>query len=478
MPSIGDVLARAALLAKITDNPRLPSPPAIAMKVMDRASQPTCTLADIEKIVSLDPALCAKILKTVNSSFYGRAQHISTISQALVILGLQSVKTLVLGFSLGLDLRGLARALGDDELAPSSIVRVLGVLGLSIAVPLAVRPYLGVCVSLAAVALMIAVWLPARAQSARRSRFLATGLALAAALSTTWIVGSGPPLTYHHAILQITEARPRSDGSFIINFREPSSRSHLVFSRDLTFYDSFKDPRRREALVCPALAQLPRPASVLVIGGESTGVVRLVLREAENAKIVVLTDFPDVYRLTDRVRAKNGEGSVADHPRVTMLPADQGAGLVRLAEQGELFDLIFVDLPDAGPALGWPHSSDFYSALSRSLTELGIVVTRIGNVFAGKVVSCFLGNVRAAFQHARIFRDFTAGVADLSIDLLVIAANRAFADPEKKLPPQCSKVLGPEAVGYLFSLGKLEQLAPIKEPEGGCLYRFYEGDAS
>src|SRR5205085_3126495 len=47
-----------------------------------------------------DPALSSKILRTVNSSFYGRAQSISTISHALVILGLQSVKTLVLGFSL------------------------------------------------------------------------------------------------------------------------------------------------------------------------------------------------------------------------------------------------------------------------------------------------------------------------------------------------------------------------------------------
>ena len=44
--------------------------------------------------------LSGKILRTVNSSFYGRSQHVSTISHALVILGLQSVKTLVLGFSL------------------------------------------------------------------------------------------------------------------------------------------------------------------------------------------------------------------------------------------------------------------------------------------------------------------------------------------------------------------------------------------
>jgi len=49
----------------------------------------------IARIISKDPALSSKILRTVNSSFYGRSQSVSQVSQALVILGLQSVKTLV-----------------------------------------------------------------------------------------------------------------------------------------------------------------------------------------------------------------------------------------------------------------------------------------------------------------------------------------------------------------------------------------------
>ena len=57
-------------------------------------------IAEIARTISRDPALSTKILRTVNSSFYARSQHVSTISHALVILGLQSVKTLVLGFSL------------------------------------------------------------------------------------------------------------------------------------------------------------------------------------------------------------------------------------------------------------------------------------------------------------------------------------------------------------------------------------------
>jgi two-component system, cell cycle response regulator len=88
------------LLTRVKACPNLPSLPAIAMQVLELAKQSDVDIAEIARIISKDPAMSGKILKTVNSSFYGRSQHVSTISHALVILGLQSVKTLVLGFSL------------------------------------------------------------------------------------------------------------------------------------------------------------------------------------------------------------------------------------------------------------------------------------------------------------------------------------------------------------------------------------------
>jgi diguanylate cyclase (GGDEF)-like protein len=88
------------LLEKIRNCPNLPSLPAIAVQVLELAQKSDADITEIARIISKDPALSSKILRTVNSSFYGRSQHVSTISHALVILGLQSVKTLVLGFSL------------------------------------------------------------------------------------------------------------------------------------------------------------------------------------------------------------------------------------------------------------------------------------------------------------------------------------------------------------------------------------------
>lgn len=88
------------LVQRIRSCPNLPSLPTIAVEVLELAQRSDADITEIAKIISKDPALSSKILRTVNSSFYGRSQNVSTISHALVILGLQSVKTLVLGFSL------------------------------------------------------------------------------------------------------------------------------------------------------------------------------------------------------------------------------------------------------------------------------------------------------------------------------------------------------------------------------------------
>jgi len=88
------------LLDRVLSSPRLPSLPTIALEVIDLVQQRDIDIKQIANTIQMDPALSGKILKTVNSSFYGQSQTISTISHALVVLGLNSVKTLALGFSL------------------------------------------------------------------------------------------------------------------------------------------------------------------------------------------------------------------------------------------------------------------------------------------------------------------------------------------------------------------------------------------
>ncbi|MAE61783.1 MAG: hypothetical protein CMJ49_10570 [Planctomycetaceae bacterium] len=97
-------------LETVLSCPRLSSLPTIAVEVIEMARQPDSNIKHIAKTITNDPALSSKILKTVNSSFYSLSKPVSTISHAMVILGLNSVRTLALGFSLLGNLRG-----SDDD---------------------------------------------------------------------------------------------------------------------------------------------------------------------------------------------------------------------------------------------------------------------------------------------------------------------------------------------------------------------------
>jgi len=87
-------------LEKILSSPRLPTLPAVAMQVLELTRQTPVDLDEVARVVRNDQALAAKVLRTVNSSYYGLTKPCTTIRQAIVYLGLNTVKSLVLGFSL------------------------------------------------------------------------------------------------------------------------------------------------------------------------------------------------------------------------------------------------------------------------------------------------------------------------------------------------------------------------------------------
>lgn len=88
------------LLERVLACTTLPSLPAVALDVLELSRNPEARLAEIAATVQNDQALTGKILKTVNSSFYGLARPCPSIDRALAYLGLSTVKSLVLGFSL------------------------------------------------------------------------------------------------------------------------------------------------------------------------------------------------------------------------------------------------------------------------------------------------------------------------------------------------------------------------------------------
>lgn len=83
---------------RLADN--LPSLPAVAVQVLKMTQADDCSVAEIARVIQQDPALTGRLLKIVNSSLFGLSRKISSLQQATVVLGLRTVKVMVLSFSL------------------------------------------------------------------------------------------------------------------------------------------------------------------------------------------------------------------------------------------------------------------------------------------------------------------------------------------------------------------------------------------
>jgi two-component system, cell cycle response regulator len=84
----------------ILHSPRLPSLPMVAVRVLELTRDENVNFGEVAQVIENDQALALRIIRTVNSSYYGLSRPCTTINQAIVYMGLDAVKTLVLGFSL------------------------------------------------------------------------------------------------------------------------------------------------------------------------------------------------------------------------------------------------------------------------------------------------------------------------------------------------------------------------------------------
>lgn len=87
-------------LERVISCPKLPSLPAVALKVVELTRDPNVSISRIAATIQNDPALTAKVLKTINSAYYALSQPCPSIARACSMLGLNAVKAIVLGFSL------------------------------------------------------------------------------------------------------------------------------------------------------------------------------------------------------------------------------------------------------------------------------------------------------------------------------------------------------------------------------------------
>ncbi|OQX57384.1 HD family phosphohydrolase [candidate division KSB1 bacterium] len=86
---------------KILDNVSdLPTLPTVYTKVSKLVENPNSTVAQVAKVIEADQAITAKVLRLVNSSFFGFSRKISTVNQAIILLGFNTIRNTVLSVSM------------------------------------------------------------------------------------------------------------------------------------------------------------------------------------------------------------------------------------------------------------------------------------------------------------------------------------------------------------------------------------------
>lgn len=127
--SLRELLTDTNLQALVTGTIALPSLPHIYSEIVEHLNSPEVSVRAIGDIIAKDPAITAKILQLVNSAFFGLGRRVSSPAEAASLLGLDTIKYLVLSvglfsqFDLGkLERKGFSLAESVDHSIKSGLL--------------------------------------------------------------------------------------------------------------------------------------------------------------------------------------------------------------------------------------------------------------------------------------------------------------------------------------------------------------------
>ncbi|MDX9746793.1 MAG: HDOD domain-containing protein [Syntrophales bacterium] len=94
-----DNLEMQRMRARVEAINALPTVPSNLRQISIMLGKPRLTMDEISRFVANDPALAIKVLRMVNSAAYGFPGRISSVSHAIMLLGLNVIRGLLLGIS-------------------------------------------------------------------------------------------------------------------------------------------------------------------------------------------------------------------------------------------------------------------------------------------------------------------------------------------------------------------------------------------
>ena len=74
----------------------MPSLPTTVSKVMEVCNNPKASPIDLDRVIALDPVLMGRVLKLINSAYYGLGTQVTSLVRAIIMLGVNTVKNLAL----------------------------------------------------------------------------------------------------------------------------------------------------------------------------------------------------------------------------------------------------------------------------------------------------------------------------------------------------------------------------------------------
>ncbi|TGL09382.1 HDOD domain-containing protein [Leptospira bouyouniensis] len=80
----------------LQDVNKLPAISSVVSKVLEKLQKPDVNIADLAQEISKDPAITANVIKLSNSAYYRASKPIRTVQEALLTLGIKTVKEIVL----------------------------------------------------------------------------------------------------------------------------------------------------------------------------------------------------------------------------------------------------------------------------------------------------------------------------------------------------------------------------------------------
>lgn len=104
------------LEAFFNEDIRLPSPPGVALKILEAVRSEEYSFEDIAKIIMADPALTARILKVANSSLFGLPSPVESLHQATALIGTNAIKNIALSFVIVQDFQDVPQGSFDLNL--------------------------------------------------------------------------------------------------------------------------------------------------------------------------------------------------------------------------------------------------------------------------------------------------------------------------------------------------------------------------